>query len=400
MKKKSVLIGLLLSLAMIASLILFADKGTSLNTIQIGILIASVLGWISILANQGQDEAKTDHDKLAKINTELSSIADSFDGMIKILNEEFNNQVSNTQTELNQLSSLLHDAGRKLVDSFTELESNSHLQNKLVLQITTQQNGSSDDAEKVTFDKFLAETSSTLGMFVDNTVQGHQLGMSLVSQMDKIGEQLSKVNLILNEVEGISSQTNLLALNAAIEAARAGESGRGFAVVADEVRKLSLRSAEFSTEIRRHMNEVTQGVGQTSGVIQQLSSQNMNFALHSKTNVEHMMTSIQAINQTMLNAVKELSHSTEDVEKNVRIAITTMQFEDLATQLLGHAGKRMDIIQSMLDGMARIEQQQQSEPDRLIRLRKAIIAVTEMIEKSRHNPVKQVSTDAGGVDFF
>jgi hypothetical protein len=36
----------------------------------------------------------------------------------------------------------------------------------------------------------------------------------------------------------------------------------------------------------------------------------------------------------------------------------------------------------------------------LERLRKAIHAVTEMIEKSRHNPVKQVNVEAGGVDFF
>ncbi len=400
MHKKSLLLGLFISLVMIAAVFLLANKGQTLNILQTVSLVTATIAWIAILSNQGQDKAKTDHDQLEKIQGELSKLADNFDGMLKILNEEFDNQVSNTQKELSQLRTLLSDAGHKLVDSFTELESNSHLQHKLVLQITTQQNGVTPAAEKVTFDQFLAETSSTLSMFVDNTVQGHEQGMDLVKQMSKVGDQLSAVNTILNEVEEISSQTNLLALNAAIEAARAGESGRGFAVVADEVRKLSLRSAEFSTEIRKHMQEVTQGVAQASGSIQQASSKNMNFAMDSKTNVEHMMTNIQVINNTMMSAVQELSLSTADVEKHVNSAITTMQFEDLATQLLNHAGKRMDIIQSLLSGITRIELEQKNEPDRLVRLRKAIHAVTEMVEQSRHNPVKQVNTDAGGVDFF
>ncbi len=353
-----------------------------------------------LIGNKGSNEAKTDHTKLERINSELSTLADSFDGMLKILNEEFNNQVTNTQKELTQLQTLLVDAGHKLVGSFTELESNAHLQHKLVLQITTQQGDSSSAAEKITFDKFLAETSSTLEMFVDNTVQGHQQGMDLVAKMGHISGQLDKVNTILNEVEGISSQTNLLALNAAIEAARAGESGRGFAVVADEVRKLSLRSADFSTQIRSHMNEVTSAVSQTGGVIQQFSTQNMSFAMQSKTNVESMMGTIQGINHTMVSRGGRAFPFHQRCEKHVNAAITTMQFEDLATQLLNHAGKRMSIIQSLLDGISHVGSDYQAEPDRLERLRKAIHAVTEMIEKSKHNPVKQINVEAGSVDFF
>jgi methyl-accepting chemotaxis protein len=400
MQKKPVLIGILIAAAAIAAILLLADKGTSLNPTQIFALFIGMFALILLVARQNPGQTKGDQTRLEHINSELSSLADSFDGMLNILNEEFNNQVTNTQNELNQLQTLLIDAGHKLVDSFTELEANSHLQHKLVLQITSQEENAATAEEKITFDEFLAETSSTLGMFVDNTVKGHQQGMNLVSKMEQISGQLDKVNTILNEVESISSQTNLLALNAAIEAARAGESGRGFAVVADEVRKLSLRSADFSTQIRSHMNEVTSAVSQTGGVIQQFSTQNMSFAMESKTNVESMMATIQGINQTMVEAVKELSNSTNDVEKNVRIAITTMQFEDLATQLLNHAGKRMNIIQTLLTGISHIGIEYKNEPDRLARLRKEITSVTEMIEKSRHNPVKQVNVEAGGVDFF
>jgi methyl-accepting chemotaxis protein len=400
MKKKSLLIGIVISAVTVAATMALADKGQSLSPAQIGVMVLGLFILLLLIGAQAPKTAQDDHSRLERINTALSSLADSFDGMLKILNEEFNNQVTSTQNELSQLQTLLVDAGGKLVSSFTELESNAHLQHQLVLQITTQQGGSETASDKITLDKFLTETSSTLGMFVDNTVKGHQQGMDLVSKMEQISDQLNQVNNILNEVESISSQTNLLALNAAIEAARAGESGRGFAVVADEVRKLSLRSAEFSTQIRSHMNQVTNAVSQTGTVIQQFSSQNMSFAMDSKENVDSMMSTIQGINQTMVDAVQKISLSSSDVEKHVRTAITTMQFEDLATQLLNHAGKRMSIIQTLLDGISHVGVEYQSEPDRLERLRKAIHAVTEMIEKSRHNPVKQVNVEAGGVDFF
>lgn len=400
MKKKSLIIGTAISAGTIAATIALSGKGQALSPAQIAAMVLGLFFLLLLIARQTPKAAQDDHTRLERINSELSSLADSFDGMLRILNEEFNIQVTSTQKELGQLQTLLIDAGGKLVHSFTELESNAHLQQQLVLHITTQQGGGETDSNQITLDKFLSETSATLGMFVDNTVQGHQQGMNLVSKMEQISDQLNKVNNILNEVESISSQTNLLALNAAIEAARAGESGRGFAVVADEVRKLSLRSADFSTQIRSHMNEVTSAVSQTGTVIQQFSSQNMSFALKSKENVDSMMSTIQGINQTMVDAVQKISHSTSDVEKNVRTAITTMQFEDLATQLLNHAGKRMNIIQSLLNGISHVGVEYQSEPDRLERLRKAIHAVTEMIEKSRHNPVKQVNVEAGGVDFF
>ena len=71
---------------------------------------------------------------------------------------------------------------------------------------------------------------------------------------------VDRVNDLTNEILSISSQTNLLALNASIEAARAGDAGRGFAVVADEIRQLADSSREAANNIQTINNMVVNAV--------------------------------------------------------------------------------------------------------------------------------------------
>lgn len=80
---------------------------------------------------------------------------------------------------------------------------------------------------------------------------------SSASRVDELSEKIESIASVVGSINAISEQTNLLALNAAIEAARAGEHGRGFSVVADEVRALSLRTQEFTDQIRATVGELS-----------------------------------------------------------------------------------------------------------------------------------------------
>ncbi|ADP99199.1 methyl-accepting chemotaxis protein [Marinobacter adhaerens] len=80
---------------------------------------------------------------------------------------------------------------------------------------------------------------------------------SSANRVDELSEKIESISSVVGSINAISEQTNLLALNAAIEAVRAGEHGRGFSVVADEVRALSLRTQEFTDQIRATVGELS-----------------------------------------------------------------------------------------------------------------------------------------------
>lgn len=369
-----------------------------------GLLISISLIWLVLLQNASQVADNIQTEDAAQSNKQFESLEAEFNGLIDAMNTEFASQINSTTTELNQLKSLLSDATQTLVTSFRGIESITRHQNQLALQLTSDLGhtgtiGESHE-EHITIKTFLHETENTLNLFVDSIIENSKLGMMLVEKMDDIHHEMSHIQQILNEVEGIASQTNLLALNAAIEAARAGEFGRGFAVVADEVRKLSLRSSEFSSQIRTRMGDVTRSVEKAEEVINRVSSSDMSFALSSRQNVSNMLTKINEINTTMEDVVQQLQSAAQQVANDVRTTVTSLQFQDMATQLIEHAGKRQDAMQEILSGIATLDQHLPNQGDRIQRLHDKLNEARALIERTRHNPVKQASIEVGSMELF
>lgn len=84
--------------------------------------------------------------------------------------------------------------------------------------------------------------------------------ISKLQQAIESSKSVDRVNDLTDEILNISNQTNLLSLNASIEAARAGEAGRGFAVVADEISQLANSSREAANNIQAINNMVVEAV--------------------------------------------------------------------------------------------------------------------------------------------
>lgn len=367
-----------------------------------GILV-SLFFWNYRLQSSGCNQNNNSLQRDVDVNGTLRHCAEAINQATAVLAA----QLDSIEQENLRVRKIFSEAIDKLVSSFQYLADLSARQNEIGLRITAR--GANDSSVRQ-FEDFASKTSSTLRQFVDSVIENSRTAMSLVELTDKITTQMREVKGMLGEIEGISKQTNLLALNAAIEAARAGEAGRGFAVVADEVRDLSGRTAHFSLQIRNSLTKMQGSVDEAELAINRMAAQDMTFALTSKTDVEHAMAGIEAMNDITGNAVAELNAIAEDVSTAVGNAVLSLQFQDMVTQLLEHTGKRVELLRGVLKDeaeMAEVMEKTLSLGDTLNaldNLQGHIVLQAgrfELLHRSvAKNPVAQTGFSSGEVELF
>jgi methyl-accepting chemotaxis protein len=232
--------------------------------------------------------------------------------------------------------------------------------------------------------------------------------MGMVEHIDDMMDHMRRADSLLGDVKQIADQTNLLALNAAIEAARAGDAGRGFAVVADEVRSLSKRSDKFSDEIRTVIGEAVGSIDDARGSIQQLASQDMNFAITAKKRVNEMLDRLSGLNESVEQALGSVSTINDEVNGLVGDAVRSLQFEDIVRQLAQYTERHLDRIHGMVGrmhaGLGELRAPQQSLPrDCLAAIRHLQVEVDRYVEDellADRKPVAQGSMDEGDIELF
>ncbi|WP_341662973.1 methyl-accepting chemotaxis protein [Vibrio sp.] len=149
---------------------------------------------------------------------------------------------------------------------------------------------------------------------------------SAAGHIQQLEEASSKVDSVMDIINGIAEQTNLLALNAAIEAARAGEQGRGFAVVADEVRSLAVRTVDAVAEISETIDTMKK---ESAEVIQYIGRSETSM----KTGQEKGHEAMQAM-RTITEKADDASHQTDVIFASIKELVTTSQsMADSMTQI-------------------------------------------------------------------
>ena len=258
-------------------------------------------------------------------------------------------QVSEIKLGAERVQNLQNEGIGKIFESFKSLESETHVQNDLMLGMIGRLSGK--NVEKERMGDIYSEMEILIQTFMSSIEKMSVKSNDVVASLNILSEKITAIEKLLDEVDGISSQTNLLALNAAIEAARAGEVGRGFSVVADEVRNLSQRSNEFSYLIRQEFNEASDAMDRAGEQIGAMASMDIDMSLNSQERIEKMMQEINDFNVELENALRSAASSSENVSRQVGEAVRTMQYEDMTTQLLAEINDRVAVVNELMSGM-------------------------------------------------
>lgn len=147
--------------------------------------------------------------------------------------ESTNNLVSNVDTEIRSINSVVNTILDNISDSIKTSDS--------VIESAQDMQVKADYAYR-NGQETLVETKSSVEEAISSL------------------SSLTKINELASEILNIAGQTNLLSLNASIEAARAGEAGRGFAVVAGEIGTLADTSRNTASSIQAICSETNDSI--------------------------------------------------------------------------------------------------------------------------------------------
>ncbi len=280
-------------------------------------------------------------------------------------------------TSLSQIIRQLTDNARELVSAATEISSSSEQMSKGAKDQSDQVNQISTAVEQMTAtiiessrnagdasnaSKGAAETATSGGQIVNDTIQGMQKIAGVVREsaesIGKLAKSAEKVGEIIGVIDDIADQTNLLALNAAIEAARAGEQGRGFAVVADEVRKLAERTGKATGEITEMIKGIQKETAEAvhsmeAGILE--VDKGRELADRAGNSLNEIVTMAQRVTD-MINQIatasEEQSSASEQISKNIEhIASVTKETATGAEQSAAAAeelNRQADGLQQMV----------------------------------------------------
>ncbi|WP_269530841.1 methyl-accepting chemotaxis protein [Chitinimonas sp. BJYL2] len=291
--------------------------------------------------------------------------------------------------ELSRVQSIFDEAIATLAGSFTVIADSARQQQEIALNSLA--GGESGGAASL-----IDETSSTLqqvgAVMAENNATAHKLAEEIITSSQQVSEMLVQ----MAGLDEIAKRIHFLSLNASIEAARAGESGRGFAVVAEEVHKLSQHTREFSTRIRKSMEQVSSGMGGMEGAVRSMSERQAAETQRVQRSVGETLVDLRQLNSSQGQALGELGEFARTTESGISTATTALQFQDMVNQLLGHARRRIATLQEAVAASADCRQQgPDSQACRQLQAR-----LDEAEAKLAHNPVSQSSLSSGGIEMF
>lgn len=327
--------------------------------------------------------------------------------LLNYLNLETGNEFDNIRSENAQVRDILADAIVKLIDSFTELERQTTRQQELAATISGTRTDPSSE-KQVNFTTLFKDIEATLATLISASVQNSTDATKLSETMAQAQQQFRHIQGMLHDVRKIADQTNLLAVNASVEAARAGAAGKGFSVVAAEVRNLSIRSNRFSEQIYSSVQTIAASLEQVERSIKEVATTSQKLASTEQEHVDGILRQTRTFHKEVNDSAVEIGDISRNVSRQVGAAITSMQFQDMATQVVDTVTRRIDGLDRLLDSLVKLEVELSPEDgdglskqqQHMLKLQRMLQAAQQLVRDNQHNPVTKKSMDEGDIELF
>lgn len=367
------------------------------------VVVVAVVGLVGLWAGVRQAP-----DCEADSNGDAQQVLTATHNLFTYLDQELVGQFRDARQENCQVQGILSDAISKLIQSFTSLENDATRQRELAIKLSGSDSDSphtSADKKDISFAALFATIEQVMEKLLNASINNSLQSKEVVRQTCKTREAFQGVMSLLGEVKKIADQTNLLAINAAVEAARAGAEGRGFAVVAEEVRNLSIRSNRFSEQIDVSLKEISTSLDDVEVSIQELANQSDQLVNEEQAHIAKVMGDAQGFYELVDSSSQQISQLAQSVTSQVGQAVTSMQFQDMATQIIDTVSHRLEAAETLLSGLVALSVEvNQSEDDaaqeHMVHLVEMLSAASNLVQQSHHNPVSQKNMDEGDIELF